>query len=67
LSQNILQIRNSSDITINKIEIYNLLGKKITVIKDPKNSIDVSQLSKGIYILNMITEKGVTAKRIVKK
>ncbi|QTE21635.1 leucine-rich repeat domain-containing protein [Polaribacter cellanae] len=64
---NILQIRNTSDVKINKIEIYNLLGKKIQVVNNPKNAIDVSLLSKGVYLLNVFTDKGKTTKRVVKK
>lgn len=63
----ILQIRNSNNVAINKIEIFNILGKKVQVVKEPKSSINVSSLPKGIYLMNIITEKGVTTKRIVKK
>ena len=63
----VLQIRNTTDIGIDKVEIYNVLGKKIQVISKPKNFIKTSQLSKGIYLLKLITEKGSVTKRIVKK
>jgi hypothetical protein len=62
-----LQIKNTSEIQIDKVEIYNMLGKRIQVIQKPKNSINVSQLSKGIYLLKLITEKGSSTKRIMKK
>ncbi|KGL58953.1 leucine-rich repeat domain-containing protein [Polaribacter sp. Hel1_85] len=65
--QNSLQIRNDSNNKILSIEIFNLLGKKIQVVNNPLNLIDVSQLSKGIYLMNIITEKGRTTKRIMKK
>ncbi|MDD7915063.1 leucine-rich repeat domain-containing protein [Polaribacter ponticola] len=63
----ILQIRNSNNVAINKIEIFNILGKSVQVLKEPKTSINVSSLPKGIYLMNIVTEKGVTIKRIVKK
>ena len=65
--ENILQIRNSMDVKIDKIEIYTLLGKRVNTIIEPQKSIDISHLSKGIYLLSIITEKGKTTKRIVKK
>jgi hypothetical protein len=65
--ENVLQISNTSDIRINKVEIYTILGKKIQEIKNPKSSLNISQLSKGIYLLNVFTEKGKITKKIVKK
>jgi len=64
--ENVLQISNTSDIRINKVEIYTILGKKIQDIKNPKSSLDISQLSKGIYLLNVFTEKGKITKKIIK-
>jgi Leucine-rich repeat (LRR) protein len=63
----ILQIRNSNNVAINKIEIFNTLGKRVQVLNEPKIFINVSSLPKGIYLMNIISEKGVTTKRIVKK
>ena len=62
----ILQIRNSNNVAINKIEIFNILGKRVQVLNEPKIFINVSSLPKGIYLMNIISEKGVTTKRIVK-
>ncbi|SDR67291.1 Por secretion system C-terminal sorting domain-containing protein [Polaribacter sp. KT25b] len=64
---NVLQIQNDSDIIINKIEIYNLLGKKIATHKNPGNSVDVIQLAKGIYIVNVFSDDAKMTKRIVKE
>ena len=63
----ILQIINTNKTNINKVEIYNLLGKKVQEIKNPNNVINVSHLAKGIYLINIITEQGKLTKRIVKK
>ena len=65
--ESILHIRSSMDVKIDKIEIYTLLGKRVNRINEPQKSIDISHLSKGIYLLNIITEKGKTTKRIVTK
>jgi hypothetical protein len=65
--KDVLQIRNTTEIQIDKVEIYNMLGKRIKVIQKPQKSINVSQLSKGIYLLYIISENGKTTKRIMKK
>uniref|UniRef100_UPI00261AE18C T9SS type A sorting domain-containing protein n=1 Tax=uncultured Polaribacter sp. TaxID=174711 RepID=UPI00261AE18C len=64
---NLLQIRNSENIDIKSIEVYNTIGKKIKSIRNPNQRIDVSELVPGIYLLNIITEKGKVTKRIMKK
>ncbi|WP_334055897.1 leucine-rich repeat domain-containing protein [Polaribacter sp. P097] len=63
----ILQIKISNDISIEEIEVFNAIGKKVRVFHKPKDKINLTSLSKGIYIINMITEKGKVTKRIVKK
>ena len=62
----VLQISNTTDISIDRIEIYNVLGARVQVIKKPQNTINVSSLSNGMYLLKLYTEKGSTTKRIVK-
>ncbi|QOD59617.1 T9SS type A sorting domain-containing protein [Polaribacter haliotis] len=63
----ILQIKNSDNLKISTIMIFNVLGKKVKVIRNPENAIDVSDLSKGIYFLNINSENGKIVKRIIKK
>ena len=63
----VLIISNTNDIIIDKVEIFTLLGQKVDVIEKPQNTIDISQLSKGIYLLNIFTERGKATKRIIKK
>ena len=44
----------SSESKINKIEIYNLIGKKIKTIKNDKsNTFNVSDLRNGIYLIRI--------------
>ncbi|WP_353778871.1 aryl-sulfate sulfotransferase [Winogradskyella sp. 3972H.M.0a.05] len=56
-----------SNITINSYEIYDLLGKKIASNELINNSINVSDLNSGMYILNLYSDSGKTSKRIVKQ
>ena len=56
------------NIEVSRFELYTVLGKKIKSLKaNDGNTLDVTSLSKGGYILNVITEKGVLTKRIIKK
>jgi hypothetical protein len=51
--------------TLQQVEIYNISG--ILIETTNKKEIDLSQHSKGIYLLKIITNKGVTVKKIVLK
>ncbi len=50
---------------IDKVEIYNLLGKRIR--STSKNTIDLSKQKTGMYILKIYTDKKVTTTKILKQ
>ena len=61
--KNILNINTLE--TIKKVEIYNLLGKKV-LASNNTNSVDVSSLSNSIYLVKLTSDKGVSTKKLVK-
>lgn len=56
--ENILYFDSSTQIT--SISVYNLLGKKMMSTEMQTKEIDLSQLSKGMYILHATLENGST-------
>jgi len=44
--------------SISKLEIYNSLGQLVVEFIEPENSINISNLSQGLYILNFIDLNG---------
>jgi hypothetical protein len=65
-----LIISKNLEIEINKIELYNILGKKVGLwnIEEQKSTYQLKikeQLPMGIYIVKMNTNKGETNKKIV--
>lgn len=58
------QLNVSSPKPISKLEIYNLLGKKLNQINN-KNSLDVSMLNSGIYVLKINIDKETLTRRII--
>ncbi|HEX9826079.1 MAG TPA: T9SS type A sorting domain-containing protein [Flavobacteriaceae bacterium] len=60
---NTLYIKNILD--LKSINIYNNLGQ--LVLQSKEATIDVSQLSKGMYVLQIHTNQGTETKRIIKK
>ena len=56
-----------STIPLTRVEIFSLLGQKVKDINSHFNSINVSNLSKGVYIVKLQSENGFTTKKIIKK
>ena len=58
----------STNEAVKEIHIYNMLG--MTVYQTAKyngNSINVSELNNGMYLMKVITENGESVKRFIKK
>lgn len=56
----------SNDAFIEKLVLYNANGKEIKSFRF-SNNIDLSQVSSGLYLLKMISDKGVFFKKIIKR
>jgi Leucine-rich repeat (LRR) protein len=56
------------NLSIEEANIYNTLGnlvKKVTFSGNPKNTLDLSTISSGVYHMNLKTKDGVVVKKIV--
>jgi hypothetical protein len=56
-----------SDLQIKQIDIYDINGKVVKRIINPEQTVSVSDLSKGVYMLHIQTDKGVAIKKITKQ
>lgn len=57
---------NAQNTTIFKIELYNSLGQNIKTLKNNFETIEISDLTDGIYIMKIFTEFGTLNKKILK-
>jgi len=59
----------SKDSRIKNISINTILGQKVLKkqVKGFDSTIDISNLAKGIYLINIMTEKGVFTEKVIKK
>ena len=64
--KDILSIKSEA-IVISKVAIYSVLGKKIKEVKSNFESIGISNLSKGLYIIRIFSDKESITKRIIKR
>lgn len=55
----------NSDLAIDKVEIYNLLGNLVLKINSSTKNIDVSILSKGIYFLMIYSGSEKSTKKLI--
>ena len=55
-----------SSTPIQEATVYTILGQAVLTAKIENNQLDVLSLSKGIYLLQMMTEAGIFTQRLVK-
>ena len=63
----IVTIKTNDNIVITSVEVYDISGKKIGMELSNENSLDVSNLADGIYLLNIFSESGGVRKRLIIK
>ncbi|GAA4237817.1 hypothetical protein GCM10022291_25870 [Postechiella marina] len=60
-------INITSSEAIQSYKILDILGKTVASQKYNKDAIDISSLTKGVYVLQLASKNGIFSKRIVKK
>lgn len=56
-----------NQLMVSKIRVINSIGQNVKTINSDFETINISDLSPGIYILNISTEMGIVNKKIVKE
>ena len=56
-----------SKLTLEKIEIYSILGQKVKEVNMDFKSIQVNNLSRGIYMIKLYSEKGTVVRKLIKQ
>lgn len=57
----------SGQVKIEKVTVFNILGKQVAASNQDTKNIDVSQLKSGVYLCRIESEKGILSKKIIKK
>lgn len=55
----------AADVAITSLQVYNMLGKQVYMSASLTSSIDVSDFSKGMYLLKLNTEEGSSTKKLI--
>ncbi len=64
-AQDVLHLQANNFTSIKAVKIYDLQGK--VVLQDTNDTINVSNLSKGLYIVKISTEEGEVTKKFMKE
>ncbi len=56
-----------SKLPLSKIEIYSILGQRVKEINSDFNAIPTNYLSRGIYMIKIYSEKGITVRKLIKR
>ncbi len=65
--KNTLNIKNNSTATLNKITIYNILGKSILQINNPPSNVNTYNMQTGVHLIKVETSRGTFFKTIIKQ
>lgn len=66
-AKNSLNIQNSSEVQVEKVSIYNMLGKLVLQETNPIAAINLKALSFGIHLVKIETTQGTLHKTILKE
>ena len=69
-TEGILNISVNGDNNFTKVAVFNLLGQRVyhaTFDHGNNESIDISDLNSGVYLMEITTDKGSTIRRIIKE
>lgn len=66
-TKEVLNININAQIIVNSVAIYNTLGQLVQVSTNPSESIDVSSLKTGNYVIKIISDKGTASGKFVKE
>ena len=57
----------SSESTVERLEVLSLTGKLMMNVQNPGQSVDLSGLAKGSYIVRISTAEGVNVQKLIKE
>jgi hypothetical protein len=66
-TQEVLNISSSENSAIASVRIYNTLGQLALSITNPGTTIDVSRLKTGNYLIQIVSDKGRSTSKFIKK
>jgi len=64
--KNTLFLNFDSSINVNNVQVFDILGNEISLLKGNFNTIDMSNFSNGMYFVKITANEGVLTKKVIK-
>ena len=64
-TRDIITIDAANSITVNSLELYNIVGKQV-IKTNNVSTLNLSQLSAGVYMLRVMTDSGTLTKKVIR-
>jgi hypothetical protein len=64
-TNNLVRVKLSETIELNKIEVFNNIGQLLAAIKT--NVVSLKDYNSGLYFFKVFTSKGVVIKKVIKE
>ena len=65
-ANHVINIESNNTIQITSVRVYDILGKQVLNIETMSDGIDISKLKKGMYIVEITSDKFSTVKKLIK-
>jgi len=66
-TQKNIHINTPNDIEIDSVNLYNVLGKLILQINENCNDFNINNVNNGLLVLEIVTNKGIFFKKVIKE
>ncbi len=65
-ANHIISIENTNQNSINRVLIYDTLGRLVLEVSNPTNQLDISKLDSGLLLLKIESDQGMVFKKLIK-
>ena len=65
-AQNKITISTNNNVTISQLNIYNQLGQKVLQLENPPNTIDISEIGKGLFVVELVSAGEMFRSKLIK-
>ncbi len=65
-ASNLINIKYTNKLNINKVLVYDTIGRLVLEQSNPNNQIDISNLSSGLLFVQIETNNGTITKKVIK-
>lgn len=66
-TSDVLHIQTKGNIELQEVKIYNMQGRELYASQQHLQTVNITDLSSGIYLLNIKTNEGTISQRVIKK